>query len=147
MQSLEDNLIDCCVGFDALLGAGSRQEMTYKIQVRGAYLLGATETERVEIYELLQTAYRVRGAVIHGGGRAERELNRALSGRESGTTFIAALARLLARTIRAIVSLQGTDLPDGRAFSFSDLAGTLDRNVLAGGQMLRQRFSSWVSMP
>lgn len=63
----EDKLIDYMIGFEALLLEGERQELEYRLALRGSTLLGKTSEERKKIFEELKTAYRERSSIVHGG--------------------------------------------------------------------------------
>lgn len=64
----EDMLIDYLIGFEALLlSRDERQELEYRLALRGAFLLGTTTEERKKIFFYLKTAYRERSNIVHGG--------------------------------------------------------------------------------
>jgi hypothetical protein len=139
---VHDRLIDCCVAFDALLSADERQEMTYKVCMRGAYLLGKDEDERQRVYQLLNGAYTARGAIIHGSRQPEDALARSVQKSHpsaSAVTFVDDVANLLGRLLRTMLLLQSITLPDGARYDFrANQAGpTLDRNILTAGENLR----------
>lgn len=64
----EDKLIDYMIGFEALLLlGGERQELEYRLALRGSTLLSKTPQERELIFKELKTAYRERSNIVHGG--------------------------------------------------------------------------------
>ena len=64
----EDRLIDYLIGFEALLLLeGERQELEYRLALRGCVLLGKTEKGRKAVFQELKTAYRERSNIVHGG--------------------------------------------------------------------------------
>ena len=64
----EDKLIDYLIGFEALLlRRDERQELEYRLALRGAFLLGTDMEERKKIFFHLKTAYRERSNIVHGG--------------------------------------------------------------------------------
>ena len=64
----EDKLIDYLIGFEALLLKGDeRQELEYRLALRGSVLLGRTPGERETVFKELKTAYRERSNIVHGG--------------------------------------------------------------------------------
>lgn len=139
---VQDRLIDCCVAFDALLSADDRQEMTYKVCMRGAYLLGNDPTERQDVYELLSGAYAARGAIIHGSKQPADALARWVQKSQpsaSANTFVNNVANLLGRLLRTMLLLRSIALPDGERYDFraSHAGPALDRNILTAGENLR----------
>jgi hypothetical protein len=64
----EDKLVDYLIGFEALLLEGDeRQELEYRLGLRGSVLLGKTPEERQTVFKELKTAYRERSNIVHGG--------------------------------------------------------------------------------
>ncbi len=64
----EDRLIDYLIGFEALLLKGEeRQELEYRLALRGSVLLGRTSEERKKVFDELKTAYHERSNIVHGG--------------------------------------------------------------------------------
>lgn len=64
----EDKLIDYMIGLEALLlEADERQELNYRLSLRGAVLLGTTPEERRKTHQELDTAYKERSRIVHGG--------------------------------------------------------------------------------
>ena len=65
---LEDRLIDYLIGLEALLlRKDERQELGYRLALRGATLLGKTPKKRKSTFDELKTAYRERSNIVHGG--------------------------------------------------------------------------------
>lgn len=63
----EDKLIDCLIAFEALLlRKEERQELEYRLALRGSVLLGKTPDGRKRVFEELKTAYRERSNIVHG---------------------------------------------------------------------------------
>lgn len=64
----EDKLIDYLIGFEALLLQRSqRQELEYRLALRGSYLLADDFDERKTIFNELKAAYQERSNIVHGG--------------------------------------------------------------------------------
>jgi hypothetical protein len=56
-----------CIGLEALLGADSgRRDVTEKLADRYAYLLGKTESVRVDMRKAFKSMYAHRSAIVHG---------------------------------------------------------------------------------
>ena len=63
-RNLEDKLIDIRIAFDALFG--EEGEVTHKVSVRAAQLLGGSIDERRTIRDTVKKAYSYGSRVIHG---------------------------------------------------------------------------------
>jgi hypothetical protein len=63
----EDRLIDSLIGFEALLLSNERQELEYRLALRGAVLLGDSPDQRATIFAELRSAYGQRSNIVHGG--------------------------------------------------------------------------------
>lgn len=64
----EDKLIDYMIGFESLLLLGTeRQELEYRLALRGSALLNNTPEGRAVTFKELKTAYRERSNIVHGG--------------------------------------------------------------------------------
>jgi Apea-like HEPN len=62
----EDRLIDYSIGFEALLLGDNRQELSYRLALRGAALLGKTPEQRKQIFDELNRAYGLRSDIVPG---------------------------------------------------------------------------------
>lgn len=72
-RSTGDQAIDSGICLEALLGDDSSQELTYKLRLRAALLLGKTLAERQEISESVASLYRLRSKVVHGRARRPQD--------------------------------------------------------------------------
>ena len=97
---LEDRVIDASVALEAMYGPFGTGEITHKISLRAAWLLGDSPTERHRIFRDMKSFYKVRSKVVHGRAsgddhKRQQELARALPiGRElARRTLLALLAR------------------------------------------------------
>lgn len=69
---LEDKLIDYLIGLEALLlRKNERQELGYRLALRGSALLGNKNQKRKSIFRDLKKAYKERSDIVHGGGIKE----------------------------------------------------------------------------
>jgi hypothetical protein len=64
-----DQAVDGGICLEALLGDDSPQELTYKLRLRAALLLGTTLPEREEIREAVRGFYNLRSKTVHGRGQ------------------------------------------------------------------------------
>jgi len=72
-RSPGDKAIDGGICLEALLGDDSPQELTYRLQLRAALLLGTTLPERQEIRKAVRDLYRLRSKVVHGRARRSED--------------------------------------------------------------------------
>jgi hypothetical protein len=70
-----DKAIDGSVCLEALLSGRARGEMTHKLSVRAALLLGRSLDERQKIAEKVRKFYALRSDVVHGGADAKANTN------------------------------------------------------------------------
>lgn len=63
----DEQLIDYVISLESLLLKGSKQELGYKLALRGAYAIGRNATQRRLYFDLLKGAYDVRSGLVHGG--------------------------------------------------------------------------------
>lgn len=96
----EDRIIDAAIALEAMYGSFGSGEITHKISLRAAWMLGKSAAERRRIFRDMRSLYRVRSQVVHGRSttdeqKREQELVRALSvGRElARSTLFALLSR------------------------------------------------------
>lgn len=78
-RSPGDQAIDSGICLEALLGDDNPQELTYKLRLRAALLLGTTLAERQEIRKAVHDLYNLRSKVVHG--RARRPEDRSADAR------------------------------------------------------------------
>ena len=64
----EDRLLDIAVALEVLFGLQGG-ELTHKLSVRAAHLLGASGEERLAVYKSVQRLYEERSRIIHGARR------------------------------------------------------------------------------
>ena len=63
----EDKLIDYMIAFESLLLRKSeKDELAYRLSLRGSLILGHNSAEREAAYAFLRTAYRIRSDIVHG---------------------------------------------------------------------------------
>jgi hypothetical protein len=62
----EDRLIDLVISLEALFSEG-REEISFRVSQRGAFLAGADAEQRRRIFKLLRRAYTARSGLVHGG--------------------------------------------------------------------------------
>jgi hypothetical protein len=102
----EDTLIDLTIALEATLLAGIRDELSYRLAMRGCVLLEETDKPQ-EVCELLKAAYSARSKVVHGGERFSAMKPNDLAGRPQNE-FLDSLRSLTHRVLvhfadRAIV--------------------------------------------
>jgi len=75
-QTPGDQAIDGCIAFEALLSDRQPGDLTYKLKLRAARLLGNSYIERKEISRKVGSFYRLRGKVVHGQSTGASEEDR-----------------------------------------------------------------------
>lgn len=69
-ENKEDQILDACIGLEALFGDNDKQEMTHKLALRIAaitHLFDRGEYLKKDIFRAVKTIYGYRSAVAHGG--------------------------------------------------------------------------------
>jgi hypothetical protein len=120
----EDKLIDYLIGFEALLLKGDeRQELEYRLALRGSVMLGKTAQERQTIFKELKTAYRERSNIVHGG--TVREAIKIASDRVKFNEFVENIEQRLRASIKEFLALSETQ-------SESKVIKGLDDRIVGG---------------
>lgn len=65
--SVDDQVIDCTIGFEALLG-GDKTEITHKLALRGAALL-SEKLDVSAVYAAVRSIYNRRSEIVHGSNK------------------------------------------------------------------------------
>lgn len=121
---IEDRIIDQMIAFESLY-LGDPQELTYKLALRTAFLLGKRKDKRKAIFSDMKKAYDYRSRIVHGGSPPSRdELQSIISKTED----------YLRQSIRRFLLLlsQGNSLKEIRD-------NLLDENILKNGKLLTER--------
>lgn len=118
---IEDRLIDQMIAFESLY-LGGPQELTYKLALRVAFLLGKTEDKRDVIFSDMKKAYNYRSRIVHGDTKVSREELREI---------VSKTEEYLRQSIRRFLLLlsQGHTLKEIRE-------KLLDKNILKNGKFL-----------
>ena len=121
---IEDRIIDQMIAFESLF-LGDVQELTYKLALRVAFLLGKRREQRETIFSNMKKAYKYRGRIVHGGGQPSRDELRGI---------IHKTENYLRQSIRRLLLLlsQGNSLQEIRET-------LLDENILKNGKLLTLR--------
>ena len=94
----EDRVLDIAVALEVLFGLQGG-ELTHKLSVRAAHLLGDSREERIAVYKSVQRLYQVRSRIVHGGRsrRDGRQTNTEETVKDAYRIGRAALLKILAR--------------------------------------------------
>ena len=106
-ETPEDGIIDTFIGFEALLTENS-QEITHKLSLRAANLIGETVEERESIFRDMKAGYRLRSLIVHGSDIKKQIELPSREGPINLKDFGEAMNRYLARAILRVSSLQLT---------------------------------------
>jgi len=117
---IEDRLIDQMIAFESLY-LEDTQELTYKLALRVAFLLGKRGNKRKTIFDNMKAAYRYRSKIVHGGKQVSRKELRGI---------IAKTGDYLRQSIRRFLQL----LSQGN--SLKEIQDKLDENILNNGRLL-----------
>lgn len=99
----EDQILDACIGLEALFGDKEKQEMTHKLALRIAavtHLFERGEYLKKDIFKAVKTIYGYRSSVAHGGGSDSKNQVVEVAGVEFPTVELA--IDLLRETIIAL---------------------------------------------
>jgi hypothetical protein len=91
-----DKAIDGAICLESLLGDDDSNELTYKLKLRAALLLGSTLEERREIRDAVGKFYKLRSSTVHG------RLPRARNAKDENTCVATGLGICL-RALRTII--------------------------------------------
>jgi len=85
-----DNLVDLAVALEALFGPKDARELTKRLQLRTAFLLGDGDGEAREIYKRVGILYDIRSRILHGSMPNRREYRKwleALTGKKVASPY------------------------------------------------------------
>jgi len=118
---IEDRIIDQMIAFESLY-LGDPQELTYKLALRVAFLLGKRKDKRYAIFRDVKKAYRYRSRIVHGDNPPSRDELRAI---------VPKTEDYLRQSIQRFLLLlsEGKSLKEIR----DDL---LDQNIIKNGKLL-----------
>lgn len=145
-EPLEDRLIDCCIGLDALFTPGVDSELTYRLIQQAAFFLGTNSEGRRQITSFLQEIYKARGAVVHGEQTLELLFRKPSKLFKNAESLVDEAIDLLRTSLLGWLSLFASDPEELRGFLVG--RGKVDvllrENVLQCGALVQQGFSKWV---
>jgi len=75
----EDLFVDLTIALEAMFGPKEGEELTHRLRLRAAFLLGRTEEEARTIYGQVSTLYAIRSHVLHGRTGTDRDYRRWLT--------------------------------------------------------------------
>lgn len=102
-----DEIVDLCVGIEALLGGTTAGDTTYKLAIRGAAVLKRANFQRSEIVaQLIKKVYAYRSNIVHGQVKYEKKRVVSFDGKQFLATDI---AKILLREILTVM-LHESDL-------------------------------------
>lgn len=96
-QSPGDKALDASIALETALGtADSHGEVTYRLRLRAALILGGLLEDRVSVWKATNRLYALRSAVVHRGG---------VTGRAGATDEAGAGLEVVARVIRRLIEI------------------------------------------
>jgi hypothetical protein len=96
-QSPGNKAIEGAVCLEALLGDDDERELTYKLGVRAALLLGTDLAERREIKKAVRDFYKLRSATVHGRSRKLNDASRDVTCAAKGVNICSRVLQEIAR--------------------------------------------------
>lgn len=117
---IEDRLIDQMIAFESLY-LGDDKELTYKLALRAAFLIGKRKDKRYTIFEDMKKAYRYRSRIVHGDNPPSRDELRAI---------VPKTEEYLRQSIRRFLLLLS------QGMSLNEIRNKLDENILNSGMIL-----------
>jgi len=96
-----DAVTELAISLDSLLGDGEG-ELTWKVSLRSALLVGGTKSERLERRAVIQAIYRLRSKVVHKG-RAPTSIEKRGHGKLSPAELIPTAIIATAQVISAAI--------------------------------------------
>ncbi len=61
-----DSFLDLMITLENLSLKGTHQELSYKLSMRMAYVLGEDQKDRIDIFNFIKEAYDLRSKIVHG---------------------------------------------------------------------------------
>jgi hypothetical protein len=108
----QDSVVDLAVILEGLFGGDSEQEITHRVALRTAMLIGTNPEESRRIFHTVRTFYGLRSGVVHASAGLEGRVRRVLkewygTAPSSGDTTAAVRVGtdLTARSLRAALLL------------------------------------------
>ncbi|WP_404948552.1 HEPN domain-containing protein [Streptomyces sp. ARC14] len=96
-----DEIVDLCVGIEAILGGTTAGDTTYKLAIRGAAVLKRAEFLKSELVaQLIKKVYAYRSNIVHGQVKYEKKRLVSLDGKSFLATDI---AEILLREILGVM--------------------------------------------
>jgi len=120
--------IDIMIGLESLYMADDK-ELSYKLAMRAAYLLGETPERRNEIFSTIKAAYEVRSKLVHGNEIKDKvKISQGMFVSSFELTYH--VREILRESILIFLHL-------AKSASHKNLTGSLlDENILAQGALL-----------
>lgn len=112
-----DCAIELAIAFEALMGGNEKNEVTHKVRVRTARILGGTPEERIRTSEIVNRTYGIRSAMVHSGAIDLRKRHKVGDEYLTADQLIPVAADTCATLIRAVI--RAGALPDWSSFDVS----------------------------
>jgi hypothetical protein len=120
---LEDKIIDLTIGFESTILHGIKEELSYRLRLRTALLLGENFDERKRISKTMKELYDRRSEIVHQGKNLPPTLK--IYGEEhTAKDFVSTIEDFLRRTIKKY----GRRISQGE--SMEDINKNVDKSLL-----------------
>lgn len=115
---IEDKITNLTMTLEFLLTSGPG-EIQNKLSLRGALLLGKTETDREYLWKLIRLCYDVRSDMIHGRKRTQNKIFELVL---NDSQLLEELERIVRQTLLYIITLQGQGKSQKEIIDMIDLS-------------------------
>lgn len=117
----EDAVLDACIALEAGVGDRQAAEMTYKVSMRAATLLGEAGLESEKVRSVVRKLYNWRSAIVHGGDAKKARRDFAAAAEMADEHAVAGAFAVANATVREL--LRRPDIESG---------GDIDSRMLPG---------------
>lgn len=117
-ETPEDGIIDTFIGFEALL-TENNHEITYKLSLRAANLIGESAQERETIFNDIKAGYKLRSLIVHGDELKKQFDLPSRQAKVNLKDFGEAMSRYLAKAILRVSAL-GLAKPETELLPYLD---------------------------
>jgi hypothetical protein len=117
-EAPEDGIIDTFIGLEALL-TENNQEISYKLSLRAANLIGSTPQERQDIFNDIRVGYKLRSLIVHGEALKKQFKLPSKNAEINLKDFGEVMSRYLARAILGVSRL-GLAKPETELLPYLD---------------------------
>jgi len=102
-HNLGDQAVELCIALEALVGDDQTTELTHKIKVRGARILGGDDKQRARHSSIIGRTYDIRSKLVHTGRVDEGKKYNIVGETSTPTQIIEEAVPLVASLIKTLI--------------------------------------------